>query len=56
MVVGNSRVICPECKQENKDICYCRKCDQCFSSNMYGHDDGDERYDYECLDCGNFSQ
>jgi hypothetical protein len=56
MVIGNTRVICPDCKQVNKDVCYCYKCDKCFSENLYAHDDGDERYDHECLDCGNFSQ
>jgi hypothetical protein len=57
MVCDESKIICPECKKENKDYCYCFKCDKCWASNLECYDDG-EGYipNILCKDCDHWIQ
>lgn len=56
MVTGDCYIICPECKEENKDYCYCSKCSECNSKNLEYYDDGEEYPpNILCKDCGNWN-
>jgi len=55
MTINSPEIFCVECKEENKEYCYCNKCPECFSENLNYYDDG-EGYppNIECEDCGSW--